>query len=149
MTGLRRKEIATATPKSFNLVARTIFVEDEDTKNGKEANLPLPKAMVADLKKWLIGKRGLLFPGLATKDTAKMIRRDLEALGIPYKTEVGNRCFHSLRNTYISTLFDLGLPLAQIQRSARHSDIRTTLRYGKPKSDETSFVDQLDYPGLT
>jgi integrase len=149
MTGLRRKEIATATPKSFDLTARKIFVKDEDTKNHKMAELPLPKAMVADLRKWLTGKRGLLFPGLATKDTAKMIRRDLSDLGIPYKTEVGSRCFHSLRNTYISTLFDLGLPLAQIQRCARHGDIRVTTKYGKPKADETTFVDQLDYPGLT
>jgi hypothetical protein len=39
--------------------------------------------------------------------------------------------------------------LAQIQRSARHSDIRTTLKYGKAKADEASFVDQLDYPCLT
>ena len=149
MTGLRRGEIATLTPKSFDLVAKKVVVGAGDTKNGKEAKLPLPKAMVADLEKWLTGKRGLLFPGLATKDTAKMIRRDLKALGIPYKTEVGERPFHSLRNTFISHLFDLGLPLAQIQRSARHSDIRTTLKYGKPKADEANFVDQLDYPGLT
>lgn len=147
---LRKGEIAVLTPKSFDLVAKKVVVGAEDTKNGKEAKLPLPKAMVADLKKWLAGKRGLLFPGLAKKDTAKMIRRDLKALGIPYKTEVGERCFHaSTRNTYISTLFDLGLPLAQIQRSARHGDIRTTLKYGKPKADETSFVELLDYPGLT
>jgi hypothetical protein len=39
--------------------------------------------------------------------------------------------------------------LAQIQRSARHGDIRTTLKYGKAKADEANFVDQLDYPGLT
>lgn len=150
ITGLRKGEIAVLTPKSFDLTARKIFVGAEDTKNGKEAKLPLPKAMVADLKKWLAGKRGLLFPGLAKKDAAKMIRRDLEALGIPFKTEVGERCFHAAtRNSYISALFDLGLPLAQIQRSARHSDIRTTLKYGKPKADEASFVDQLDYPGLT
>jgi integrase len=149
MTGLRRGEIATLTPKSFDLAAKKVVVGAEDTKNGKEANLPLPKAMIADLKKWLVGKRGPLFPGLAKKDTAKMIRRDLEALGIPYKTGIGERCFHALRNTFISRLFDAGLPLAQIQRSARHGDIRQTLKYGKAKADEASFVDQLDYPGLT
>ena len=149
MTGLRKGEIAVLTPKSFDLTARKIFVGAEDTKNGKEANLPLPKAMVADLMKWLAGKRGLLFPGLAKKDAAKMIRRDLEVLGIPYESEVGNRPFHSLRNTFISHLFDLGLPLAVIQRKARHGDIRTTLKYGKPKADEASFVELLDYPGLT
>ena len=149
MTGLRRGEISTLTPKSFDLVARKVFVRSADTKNKQEADLPLPAKMVEDLKVWLAGKRGVLFPGLAKKDTAKMLKRDLELAGLVYQTEKGCRCFHALRNTFISSLFDQGLPLAVIQRKARHSDIRMTLKYGKPKDDEASFVELMDYPGLT
>jgi integrase len=109
VVGTAQGELATLTPKSIDLAAKKITVGAEDTKNGKEANLPLPKVMVADIKKWLAGKRGPLFPDLAKKDAAKMIRRDLEALSIPDKTGIGERCFHAAtRNTYISRLFDAG-----------------------------------------
>jgi integrase len=60
-----------------------------------------------------------------------------------------SRCFHSLRNTYVSQLFDAGLTIDQVQRFARHSDVRPTTKYAKPKADEALLVDDLHYPGLT
>jgi integrase len=148
MTGLRRKEVGSLRPESFDLQARKVFVSSKRTKNKKAATLPLPPKMVEDLTKWLRGKRGLLFPNLEKTPTHKMLRRDLKMAKIPFVTDQGRRPFHSLRNTFISCLFDAGLPLAVIQRKARHSDIRLTQRYGKPKVGEDAYVDSLDYPGL-
>ena len=54
-----------------------------------------------------------------------------------------------LRNTYISQLFEAGLSVAQVQRFARHSDVRLTMKYAKPRADEATLVDDLTYPGLT
>jgi integrase len=105
--------------------------------------------MLADLQKWLAGKHGHLFPGLRDKKTSDMIRRDLEAAGLPYTTDEGRRCMHALRNTYISQLFDAGLDIAQVQRLARHKDVRQTIKYEKRRTGEAGLVDRLDYPGLT
>jgi len=148
MTGLRRGELASLTPESFDWGGRTVVVEAAYTKDSKKAVQPLNKAMIPDLKKWVAGKSGILFPGLADKRTTKMMEVDLATAGLPFRTETGSRCFHCLRNTYISSLFDIGLSVAQVQRLARHKDVRQTMKYGKPKSDEQTLVDGLEYPGV-
>ena len=149
MTGLRRGELASLEPSSFNLATRTVTVEAAYTKAKITAVLPLSKAMIPDLENWLAENQGPLFPGLRDKRTRKMIKLDLEAAGLPFKTEVGTRCFHALRNTYVSQLFDAGLSIDQVQRFARHSDVRLTMKYAKPRADEAALIDDLDYPGLT
>ena len=149
MTGLRGSELAVLEPSSFDLATRTVTVAAAYTKAKVAAVLPLTKAMIPDLRRWLATGRGPLFPGLRDKKTSDMIRRDLEAAGLPYTTKEGSRCFHALRNTYISQLFDAGLNIAQAQRRARHKDVRQTMKYAKPRADEAALVDDLNYPGLT
>jgi integrase len=149
MTGLRRGELAALEPSSFNLTTRTVTVPAAYTKAKVRAIQPINRSMIPDLRKWLAPIRGPLFPGLRDKRTRKMIKLDLEAAGLPFKTAVGSRCFHALRNTYISQLFDAGLTINQVQRCARHTDIRLTTKYDKPRADEASLVDDLNYPGLT
>ena len=149
MTGLRRGELAALEPSSFDLATRTVTVAAAYTKAKVTAVLPLNRAMIPDLKKWLAAGQGYLFPGLRDKRTPKMIKLDLEAAGLPFKTDVGSRCFHALRNTYVSQLFDAGLTIDQVQRFARHSDVRLTMKYAKPRADEAALVDDLNYPGLT
>jgi integrase len=78
-----------------------------------------------------------------------MIALDLLEAALSYKTDVGSRCFHSLRNTYVSQLFDAGLTIDQVQRFARHSDVRLTMKYAKPRVNEGALIDDPDYPGLT
>ncbi len=90
--------MAALVPASFNLANRTVTVAAAYTKAKITAVLPLNKAMIPDLQKWLAGVRGPLFPGLRDKRIRKMIKLDLEAAGLPFKTEVGSRCFHALRN---------------------------------------------------
>lgn len=149
MTGLRRGELAALEPSSFDLATRTVTVAAAYTKAKVTAVLPLTRVMIPDLQKWLAGVQGLLFPGLRDRRTRKMIELDLRMAGLPFRTDVGSRCFHALRNTYISQLFDAGLTIDQVQRFARHSDVRLTMKYAKPRTGEAALVDDLAYPGLT
>jgi integrase len=149
MTGLRRGELAVLNPSSFDLATRTVTVAAAYTKAKVMAVLPLNRSMIPDLQKWIAGIRGPLFPGLREKRTRKMIQLDLAEAGLPYRTELGSRCFHSLRNTYVSQLFDAGLTIDQVQRFARHSDVRLTMKYAKPRAGEAALIDDVAYPGLT
>ena len=103
---------------------------------------------MADLQRWVSGKLGPIFPGLATKRTRKLIKLDLAEAGIPHKTDVGVRCFHSLRNTYISALFDSGASMPSTQRLARHSTPTLTAKSSKPATYEHAIVDSLPCPNL-
>ena len=64
MTGLRRGELAALEPSSFDLATRTVTVVAAYTKAKVTAVLPLNRAMIPDLRKWLAAGQGPLFPGL-------------------------------------------------------------------------------------
>ncbi|MHB8970749.1 MAG: tyrosine-type recombinase/integrase [Pirellulaceae bacterium] len=142
-TGLRRGELAALTSKSFDWTTNTLSVPRSYTKNGTMAVLPIHGGLAAELHVWARERPGELFPALRQKCVARMIRLDLKRAGIAYKSADGSRCFHSLRNSFISALFDLGASLATAQRLARHSDPRLTMKYSKPKAGENAIVDQI------
>ena len=59
-----------------------------------------------------------------------MIRKDLEAAGIPYNTKDGDADFHAAgRHTYITELLRNGTSLVVARELARHSDVNMTMRY--------------------
>lgn len=145
-TGLRRGELASLTQHSFDFQKRVIAVKRAYTKNGEFAVLPIHSEICEGLQTWVPRRPGKLFPGLSDKTTARMLRIDLKRAGVPYETHEGVRCFHSLRNTFISSLFDLGTNLATVQRLARHSDPRLTMKYSKATSDEGRVVDAIRLP---
>ena len=59
-----------------------------------------------------------------------MIKKDLERVGIPYRTEEGTADFHAVgRHTHITELLRNGASLVEARELARHSDIRMTMRY--------------------
>ena len=71
-----------------------------------------------------------LFPGLASKQTHRMIRRDLEVADIPYVTDEGIADFHAAgRHTHITSLLRSGVKLVEAKELARHSDVRMTMQY--------------------
>ena len=71
-----------------------------------------------------------LFPKLAKRRTWLMVKKDLERVGIPYKTEAGIADFHAAgRHTHITELLRSGASLTEARELARHSDIRMTMRY--------------------
>lgn len=134
MTGLRRKEIASLTPRSFDLNAEppTVTVEAACSKHRRKDVLPLHPDLVELLKQWLEGHapEEPLFPKLAKRRAWLMVKKDLERVGIPYENERGIADFHAAgRHTHITELMRSGASLTEARELARHSDIRTTMKY--------------------
>ncbi|MBX3412618.1 MAG: site-specific integrase [Pirellulales bacterium] len=134
LTGLRRRELGSLTAKSFNLNAEppTLTVKATASKHRREDVLPLHPELAAMLSDWLksLQPGAKLFPRIEQRKTHVMVRKDLERAGIPYETEDGIADFHaSGRHTYITELLRNGASLPEAKELARHSDIKTTMRY--------------------
>ena len=100
LTGLRRGELQSLTPESFNLEGSPAVVSlpGRDTKNSDDAIQPLPAHVVPALRSWLASKpvgRSLWPP---ERNTALMVRTDLKAAGIAPEAFD----FHCLRHSYVS-----------------------------------------------
>jgi hypothetical protein len=133
-TGLRKNEVASLTVRSFALDAEppTVTVEAAFSKHRRKDVLPLHPALVTMLREWLRGMKPeeLLFPGLVRRKGWIMIKRDLKAAGIEYRTAEGVADFHAAgRHTHITELLRNGVSLPEAQRLARHTDVRMTMRY--------------------
>ena len=110
--GLRAGELASLTPKSFDLDGdpSTITVEAAYSKHRRRDVLPLRPDVADILRKYLAacGRAGneTLWPGSwSRKGSAVMIRKDLTAAAIPYEDDAGRVFdFHALRHQFISTL---------------------------------------------
>jgi site-specific recombinase XerD len=134
MTGLRRKEIASLTPRSFSLDGEpaVVRVEAACSKHRKMDVLPLHAELVIMLREWLAGMEPdqLLFPKLAKRRTWLMVKKDLERIGIAYETAEGIADFHAAgRHSHITGLVRNGASLPEAQKLARHADIKMTMRY--------------------
>ena len=134
LTGLRRAEIASLSPASFDLEGNPpiVTLAAGDSKHRKEDVLPLHPDLVRVLPGWLedIPADQPLFPRLAKRRTWLMVKKDLERVGIPYETEEGIADFHAVgRHTYITELLRNGASLVEARELARHSDINMTMRY--------------------
>jgi integrase len=134
LTGLRRSELATLTPASFDLGSPTpiVTVAAACSKHRRTDVLPLHPELISTLPTWLTGmKRGqLLFPKLERKKTWLMVKKDLERVGIPYETEEGVADFHAAgRHTHITELLRNGATITEAKELARHTDVKTTMRY--------------------
>lgn len=133
-TGLRRKELSTLRSASFNLLADppTLTVEAASSKRRKEDTLPIHPDLLGYLCKWLPSHSNgkPLFPKLDRKKTWLMVKKDLERVGIAYKTKAGIADFHAAgRHTHITELLRNGASLPEARELARHSDVRMTMRY--------------------
>jgi integrase len=107
-TGFRVSEIASLTPESFDLNPKhpTVTVQAAHSKHRREDVQPIAKSLAAVLQPWLEtrepGERVFALP--ASSNTAKMIRVDLAAAGIEYRTSDGVADVHALRHTFITAL---------------------------------------------
>lgn len=134
LTGLRRNELASLTRRSFDLDTSppTLTIEAKYSKHRRKDVLPIHPELAAMLRIWLKGIEPgqRLFPLLARRKTWRMVRKDLERVGIPYETEDGIADFHAAgRHTHITELLRNGASLVEAKELARHSDIKTTMKY--------------------
>lgn len=130
-TGLRAKEISSLAIGNFDLEKRLLRVEASNTKNRKEALLPLSQTMCETLAVYFTRlKTDRLFTGswMNQRMAGKMLKRDLKRAGIPQRDTQGRVLdFHSFRYTFISNLAKGKVHPSQAQKLARHSDINLTM----------------------
>ena len=154
MTGLRRKELASLTPRSFQLdaVPPTLTVEAKFSKHRRKDILPLHPELVVLLRDWLrkVLPAEHLFPMLAGRKTGKMVRLDLERAGIAYENDQGVADFHAAgRHSHITELLRNGTTLPEAKELARHSDIKMTMRYTHIGiEDQAQAVAKLPVPRI-
>ena len=153
-TGLRRNELRSLTPQSFDFSSKTpsVSLHASDSKRRKRDRLPLPVDVSKQMQEYVadLHSDDSLWPGSWWRRSADMIRRDLEEAGIPVEDEEGRVFdFHGQRTTFITGLSRAGIFPALAQKLARHSDVRLTMgTYTSMNHDElSSAVESL--PELT
>lgn len=141
-TGLRAGEIGSLRPHHLELDKKPfprLHIPGKLTKNGQQARLLLVPAFGRELAGWIhdAGKRpdDPLFH--VPQASARIMQKDLEEAGVPYRTGQGDADFHSLRMTANVMLGQAGIPARVRQLFMRHSDIRLTMA----TYDDESFLD--------
>jgi integrase len=135
-TGLRRSELRALTAKDFSAARCELRLGADYTKNRKAAVLPLPTALVNELKIAVSGKKpdnALLHVPV---DASVNFNRDRERAGIPKELD-GVADLHCLRTTYISLLLAGDASPFEVMKLARHSDPRLTFEtYGRTSREK-------------
>jgi hypothetical protein len=153
-TGLRASELASLTPASFTFAADspTVIVKAAYSKHRRDDLLDLRPDVAGEIKDFTTGMAtdAKLWPGSWAKDrhAGSMLKVDLKAADIPYKTAEGFADFHCLRHTFISRLAQAGVHPTIAQSLARHSTITLTMdRYTHVRSaDQRAALSAL--PGV-
>ncbi len=136
-TGLRVSELASLTRASlaFQGDPPTVTVSAAYSKHRRQDVIPIPPWVAEYLQQWLSKRQVLpgpgvpLWPGGWKGRAAFMLRQDLEAAGIPFLDQSGNRAdFHALRAFYATQLARLGVNLQTAQALLRHSDPKLTAK---------------------
>jgi integrase len=133
-TGFRCKELASLTWRMLNLNESkpSITVLAGYAKNKREVTLPLRKDVAEQFRQWLsngcFSQSEKIFPKFNESRGAEMLRKDLEAVKIPYQDESGRYAdFHSLRHSFASILHESGVSPKVAQSLLRHSTIGLTM----------------------
>lgn len=102
-------------------------------KSRKALAIPMSAAFVTELRAWLEARPdGLLWPGkwhTVNFAGAKMLRKDMQAAGIPLETADGTVDFHALRHLCATNLALSGVPLHVTQAFLGHSTPTLTARH--------------------
>lgn len=140
-TGFRVEEISALEARHFRLDddPPMIMLPGTNTKNDEAAYQPISRHLAEPLRqRCLTHPRGPLWPWTWWERAARMLRRDLDAAGIPFKTDDGRADFHALRHTFTTILGRIAPPKV-VQELARHSTpVLTVNRYSHAELREKS-----------
>lgn len=104
-TGLRRGQLASLKVSSFDFENCTVTAKASYSKNLKENTLPLLRETAMELRCFLSDKLSEVKAFNVPEKTGKMLQKDLEAIGVPYIDEAGERFdFHAIRHTFCTIL---------------------------------------------
>lgn len=133
-SGLRASELASLTWQCFDFEGRppTVRVEACYSKHRREDLQPLPMDVAEAFKQWRYetqpGLQDRIFAMFDKANASRMLKKDLEAIEIPYKDDSGRTCdFHALRATYITHIVKGGASPKIAQHLARHGSIGLTM----------------------
>lgn len=104
-----------------------IIVRGASAKNRKGAFLFLPPSLMKELHEHVAGRDPSEKVFEIAENTARMLKVDLAAAGIPYTTRDGVFDFHALRHMCGSLLASAGVPIKAVQVHMRHASIRMTM----------------------
>lgn len=125
-TGLRANEIRTLRVEDFDFAALTVRIRPQNEKARRGAILPLKPDLAGLIEEYTAPKGPRDTVIYVSQYAARMLRTDLEAAGIPFKTGAGQADFHALRHTFGTLLAQSGTPPQVAQKLMRHSDPRLT-----------------------
>ncbi|MHC4083978.1 MAG: tyrosine-type recombinase/integrase [Planctomycetota bacterium] len=133
-TGARYTETRRLKVFSFNFDTNpcTVRIVAADSKNKEPVNLILNDGLAAELKLLLVGKEPTesVFNLPHKANAVQMLRADLRDAGVEYRDAAGRDVdIHAMKHTFVSNLFSKGISPNVIQKLARHSDIKTTMKY--------------------
>ena len=130
-TGLRVSELQSLTPTSFDLADldnATLTVRAAYSKHRREDVLPIRRDLAEQVARFVEGMESDDQLFRLPDKTAKMLKVDLEAAGIPFHDDAGRVVdFHALRHTFISRLARSGVWPSVAKTLARHSTITLTI----------------------
>lgn len=131
-TGLRRNELNSLSPQSFDLAGEppTVTVQAGYSKRRRVDILPLTEEVAEAVRACLETKSPTekLWPGGWWRRSSDMLKLDLKAAGIEPVDAAGRVIdFHGQRTTFITGLARAGVAPAMAQKLARHSDVNLTL----------------------
>ncbi len=129
-TGMRRGETFHLVWGSVNLSLKTLTVEGETTKTGKERHLPLNEESYSLLSAWQRQTGGtgktLVFPG---RNGAPLDNVRSSWGSLLKRAKIVDFRWHDLRHHFASRLVMAGVDLNTVRELLGHSDIKMTLRY--------------------
>jgi integrase len=139
LTGLRRGELEALEVRHLTLAGPRpcVALAGAATKNRRGADLPLRPDLAEDLRRWVeaTGKTASDKLFRVPVELVKILRRDLQLAGVPYKDAYG-RVFdaHALRHTTATYLGKGKVTPRVAQGFMRHSDIKLTMEvYTDPR----------------
>ena len=158
LTGLRKNELASLTVGQLELGGAMPFavLNAADEKNRQGSTLPLRTDLAAELRDWIVEKRGR-FQGrpdafgrerlfIVPAGLVRILNRDLLAAGIDKADERGRTIdVHALRHSFGTLLSKAGVAPRTAQAAMRHSKIDLTMNvYTDPKLlDVAGALDSL------
>jgi len=155
--GFRAKELGSLTWHRLDLSESepSITVTVAYAKNDKEVTLPLRRDVADQFRQWFaedaFSMKDRIFPKFNEAKGAQMLRKDLEAAGIPYQDECGRYAdFHACRHSFCTHVIRSGATAKEAQTLARHSTSALTLDVYSHVGlyDERRAVERLPKLGL-
>ena len=129
LMGLRVGSVVGLDVKDLDFVNQEIHLRH--AKGDQDEILPLPRALLGDLKSW-VGNRteGPLFPRVGIRHAQRLFQQIAKEAGLLHLT-----C-HSLRHTFASNLYRQTGDIRLVQRALCHRSIESTLVYAHTDMDQ-------------